>query len=149
MDGAATEVRRGDLHGGTDRAKPGPAPSVLTATLDPVAGRDLTPPPATEPLRVLYVVVRGDISHGAQVAQAGHAASEASGYPPTIMVALQVPDEHALRRVAAALGDASLAHKLIVEDDGAHAGQAMAIGIEPTLDRRAVRKVVSALPLVK
>lgn len=84
-----------------------------------------------------------------QIAQTAHAASEASGHPPTIVVALAVPDEAALRRVAEALGAASLTHKLIVEDDGKFAGQAMAIGIEPSTDRAAIRKLTSELPLVK
>ena len=60
-----------------------------------------------------------------------------------------MPDEAALRRVADALGAASLTHKLVVEDAGPFAGQAMAIGICPSTDRSAIRKVTSALPLVK
>jgi hypothetical protein len=65
------------------------------------------------------------------------------------VVALVVPDETSLRRVAEALGRESLTHKLIVEDAGPFAGQAMALGIEPTTDRQAIRRVTSALPLVK
>lgn len=84
-----------------------------------------------------------------QVAQTAHAASEASGYPPTIVVALAVPDEASLRRIAEALGRESLTYKLIEEDYGPFAGQAMAVGISPVVDRAAVRKVVSALPLVR
>lgn len=95
--------------------------------------------------------MRSDLPHGVQVAQAAHAASEASGYPPTIVVALAVPDEAALRRVAVALGDASLTYALIVEDAGPHAGQATALAVHPTpiASRDAIRKVTSALPLVK
>ena len=86
-----------------------------------------------------------------QVAQVTHAASEASGHPPTIVVALAVPDEETLRRFAAALGGEDLAHTLIIEDAGPHAGQATALGIHPTpIERRAaIRKVTSMLPLVK
>ena len=84
-----------------------------------------------------------------QVAQTAHAASEASGHPPTIVVALAVPDEASLRRIALALGEQSLTYKLVEECDGPFAGQAMALGVAPTVDRAAVRKVVSALPLVK
>jgi len=65
------------------------------------------------------------------------------------VVALEVPDETSLRRVAEALGAASLTHQLIVEDAGPHAGQAMAIGVAPSTDRTAIRRVTSALPLVK
>jgi hypothetical protein len=98
---------------------------------------------------VLYTLVRADLPIGVQIAQTAHAASEASGYPPTIVVALSVPDEASLRRIALALGARSLTHKLIEEDYGPFAGQAMAVGICPVDDRAAVRKVVSALPLVK
>ncbi len=84
-----------------------------------------------------------------QVAQTAHAASEASGYPPTIVVALEVPDETSLRRIAEALGEQSLSYKLITEDAGPFAGQAMALGLTPTTNRAAIRKVVSALPLVR
>lgn len=84
-----------------------------------------------------------------QVAQTAHAASEAAGYPPTIVVALAVPDENTLRRIAEALGENSLTHKLITEDAGPYAGQAMAIGLSPSTDRKAIGKVTSALPLVR
>lgn len=84
-----------------------------------------------------------------QVAQVAHAASEASGHPPTIVVALAVPDEQTLRRVAEVLGAKSLTYKLIVEEDGPFAGQAMALGIEPSADRRSIRKVTSMLPLIR
>jgi hypothetical protein len=60
-----------------------------------------------------------------------------------------VPDETALRRIAEALGDHSLTHTLVIEDAGPFAGQAMAIGITPSADRAAIRKVTSALPLVR
>jgi len=84
-----------------------------------------------------------------QVAQTAHAASEASGHPPTIVVALVVPDEASLRRIADALGENSLTHRLIIEEDGKYASQAMAIGVAPSIDRAAIRKVVSSLPLVR
>lgn len=67
----------------------------------------------------------------------------------TIAVVLHVPTENTLRDIARALGDRSLTHKLVVETDGEYAGQAMAIGVQPTTDRAAIRKVVSALPLVR
>jgi len=65
------------------------------------------------------------------------------------VVALVVPDEGSLRRLAEALGEHSLTHRVIVEDAGPYAGQAMALGIKPTTDRTAIRKVTSALPLVR
>lgn len=84
-----------------------------------------------------------------QLAQTAHAASEASGGPVAIVVALAVDGEAELRRIAAALGERSLTHALVVEDAGPHAGQATAIGVAPSLDRGAIRKVVSALPLAR
>jgi hypothetical protein len=93
--------------------------------------------------------VRADLPHGVQVAQTAHAASEAAGHPPTIVVALAVPDETSLRRIAEALGEQSLTYKLITEDAGPFAGQAMALGLTPSTDRKAIRKATSALPLVR
>jgi hypothetical protein len=93
--------------------------------------------------------VRSDLPHGVQVAQTAHAASEATGHPPSIVVALAVPDESTLRKIAEALGRQSQTYALIVEDAGPHAGEATAIGVRPTADRAAVRKVLSSLPLVR
>lgn len=133
----------------------------LGSNLDPLTGalgipivracidRQDSPASPGSPSQVLYTIVRGDLPHGTQVAQTAHAASEASGHPPTIVVALVVPDEASLRRIAEALGEHSLTHQLIVEDAGQFAGQAMAIGVTPTENRASVRKVVSALPLVR
>jgi hypothetical protein len=90
-----------------------------------------------------------------QVAQTAHAAGESvpehqAPLPDgTIVVALSVPDEGTLLRIAQALGERSLTYKLIEEADGPYAGQAMALGIRPARDRSAIRKVVSSLPLVK
>lgn len=85
-------------------------------------------PPDTAPCQVLYTIVRDDLPHGTQVAQTAHAASEASGHPPTVVAALTVPDEGTLRRVAEALGEHSLTYRLIIENAGPFAGQAMALG---------------------
>lgn len=84
-----------------------------------------------------------------QVAQTAHAAGESAGVPQTIVVALAVPDEDSLRRIAETLGVESQTYKLITEDAGPWKGQAMAIGVAPTSDRAAVRKAVSSLPLVR
>lgn len=86
-----------------------------------------------------------------QVAQTAHAAGESCGGVPTgtIVVALAVPDEETLHRVAMALGEQSQTYALIVENEGPFAGQAMALGVKPSTDRQAIRKAVSALPLVR
>lgn len=97
------------------------------------------------------MIVRADLAHGLQVAQATHAAGESvpehlAPLPTgTIAVALHARDEAHLRAVCQQLCAAGISHRLIVEDNG----QAMAIGIKPTRDRSQVRKVVSALPLVR
>lgn len=99
-----------------------------------------------------YIVVRSDLPHGVQVAQTAHAAGEPAGGPlpdGTIVVALAVPTERTLLDVAKALGEHSLTYKLVVENEGPWAGQAMSLGVTPTSDRRAVRKATSRLPLVK
>lgn len=67
----------------------------------------------------------------------------------TIVVALAVPTEETLRDIARALGEQSLTYRLVVENEGSFAGQAMAIGVTPTSDRARVRKATSQLPLVK
>jgi hypothetical protein len=97
------------------------------------------------------VVVRSDLPHGVQVAQVAHAAGESTGYVPTgtIVVALAVPSEEMLHTVAQALGVQGQTVALIVENEGPYAGQAMALGVAPTTDRQAVRRAVSALPLVR
>lgn len=85
-------------------------------------------------------------------AQVGHAAGESAGGPlpeGTIMVVLEVPTEDTLLAVARALGKQSLTYKLVVENEGPWANQAMAIGVTPTTDRKAIRKATSRLPLVR
>lgn len=67
----------------------------------------------------------------------------------SIAVALAASDEDHLRRVASELVGGAVPHHVVVETEGAYAGQAMAIGVEPTRDRMSVRKVVSGLPLVR
>jgi hypothetical protein len=67
----------------------------------------------------------------------------------SIAVALQARDEAHLRELSALLGVRGIPHHMVVETEGEHALQAMAIGIEPTRDRALVRKAVSGLPLVR
>ena len=62
---------------------------------------------------------------------------------------LAVPNEQTLRSVAEALGKQSLTYALVVENEGEFANQATAIGLAPVEDRTAIRKAVSALPLVR
>ena len=92
--------------------------------------------------------MRSDIPIGQQVAQVVHAAGESSDprpCPGSIAVALHARDEDHLLEIAAALDRAGIRHCHVVEDDG----RLMAIGVNPTRDRAAVRKVLSSLPLVR
>jgi hypothetical protein len=101
---------------------------------------------------VHHVIVRSDIPTGMQVANATHAAGESADprpFPGTIAVALQARDEQHLRQVADSLSRAGIRHALVIEGDGSYTNQLMAIGVNPTTDRAAVRKVLSSLPLVK
>lgn len=95
-----------------------------------------------------YVVVRADLAHGAQLAQAVHAAGESASRrvePGTIAVALHARDEDHLREVAERLDAAGIANHRVLECDG----ELMAVGVEPTTDRAAVRRVLSSLPLAR
>lgn len=93
------------------------------------------------------MVVRADLPVGLQGAQILHAAGEsADPRPPpgTRGVALVARDEIHLRCVDEALELAGVRHHLVIEDDG----QAMAIGVNPTHDCTAIRKVLSRLKLM-
>ena len=95
-----------------------------------------------------YVIVRADLPHGSQVAQTIHAAGESTPrrlLPGTIAVALHARDRDHLACIGDDLDRAGLANHRVVESDG----ELMAIGLEPTTDRNAVRKVLSKLPLVR
>lgn len=102
---------------------------------------------------VHYVIVRSDLTHGQQVAQVVHAAGESTPLrvpTSTIAVALAARDEDHLRKISQDLKLADIPHVLIREPiQGREDGEAMSIGIEPTGDRSAIRKVTSSLPCVK
>jgi hypothetical protein len=97
------------------------------------------------------VVVRADLPKGLQAAQIVHAAGESSpGNLPggTHAVALIVPDEPALRSVAARLRLAGVAFAPIVESDAPWTGQLMALGLVPGR-KESLRRFVSSLPLLR
>ena len=103
---------------------------------------------ATDNPLVHHVIVRADIPVGSQVAQVTHAAGESAEprpAPGTIAVALHARDESHLAAIADKLDAAGIRIARVVEDDG----HLMAIGVHPTRDRAAVRKVLSSLPLVR
>lgn len=128
------------------------APEAARKPREYAAGRDslaARPPPdgtGRESLPLVhYVILRGDLPHGLQVANAIHAAGESGarlGRPlevGTIAVALAVKDEPHLRELARMLDHAGLAFERIRESEGPYAGQWMALGIHPTTDRDAIR----------
>lgn len=98
-----------------------------------------------------YCVVRADIPYGLAAAMLIHAAGESSDRVPsgTIAVALTAESELELLGLARKLTELGVAHVTIHEGEGPYEGQAMAIGIEPTVERLRIRKVTSHLPCVK
>lgn len=109
-------------------------------------------PSAALPVLAHYVIVRGDLPHGLQVAQTIHAAGESSpgGLPSgTIAVALAAQNETQLQVLGARLADAGIPFVPIVEGDGPFEGQLMAIGVSPTSNRALLRRVTGQLPLVR
>lgn len=97
------------------------------------------------------MIVRRDLSLGILAANLVHAAGESSpGDLPdgTYAVVLGVPDEQALRAVCARLRLAQVQYRRVVETEGPHAGQLMALGLVPRR-KEDVRRFVSSLPLLR
>ena len=91
-----------------------------------------------------YVIVRQDLPPGVALAQTVHAAGETGpAYSGTYAVALGVPDEGSLLRVAVELLRAGVPFSLIREADG----EAMAIGVAPCQPTKGMRQALSNLPL--
>jgi hypothetical protein len=98
-----------------------------------------------------YVVVRGDLTRGIQTASVIHAAGESSPgnlSSGTFAVALTVPDERALVKLADDLRRAAVAFTLIFEPDKPYDGAAMALGVTPRR-KGELRRHLSALPLLR
>lgn len=98
----------------------------------------------------LYVIVRSDLPAGAQLAQACHGLRAFVAEHPAVdrawyetsnnLVALQVPDEHALIALADRAAEDGIPHALFLEPDFDNEATAIALG--PT-----GRRLVSSLPL--
>jgi hypothetical protein len=91
------------------------------------------------------------VPQGVRDANLIHAAGESSPgkLPPTTSaVSLTCPDEAALAVLAKLLSAAGVRHRAIVETVGPHAGQLMAIGLEPCA-KEVPRQFLSSLPLSK
>jgi len=96
-------------------------------------------------------IVRVDLPIGVLAAQLIHAAGEsAEGVEPgTHAIALRVANERELEHVEARLQRLDVPHAAIREPDSPWHGALMAIGIYPTADARAERKVTRSLKLLK
>jgi len=97
-------------------------------------------------------IVRRDLPLGTIAAQLIHAAGASSPgalASDTRAIALMVPDEAALAALAARLERAAIDHIAIREPDPPWSGALMAIGIPPFFESRAIRRVLSTLPLLR
>jgi len=117
-----------------------------------VRSPDVSSPLILGPLRH-YVVFRADLPPGFATAQVIHAAGESAslgddGLPRdgTYAHALHVPDEASLLAISARLSARKIRHVVVYEPDAPWNGQATAIGIAPTRDKKSIDKVVSSLP---
>jgi peptidyl-tRNA hydrolase len=105
---------------------------------------------ATKSASCHYVIVREDLPKGFLAAHVAHAAGESGPAPPgSIAVVLGVPNEAELLAIDARLTARSVPHVLIYENAGQYDGQATAIGVHPTHDRKTVGKAVSSLRLLR
>lgn len=102
----------------------------------------------------LFVLTRADLPPEVQTIQLGHACAEA--VPPELapldkrnrMAWLHARDESHLLEFAAELEHKSIAHAVVYETDGDHAGHATALAVV-TLQRSKLRKLLHHLPLAK
>ncbi len=100
-----------------------------------------------------YCITRRDLDRGAQAAQLVHAARRsgrlaAQDGDETNAVALWVRDQAALEALRLVLLANGVAHSAIVESDGAHAGELMAIGCAPA-PKPPLKRFFSSIPLIK
>lgn len=95
--------------------------------------------------------MRADLPRGIQAANIVHAAGESSpGNLPegTHAVVLTVPNEDALRSVAARLEENGIRHVRIVEPDAPYCGALMALGVVPGR-KEDLKRALSSLPLLR
>jgi hypothetical protein len=94
-----------------------------------------------------YILLREDLPTGVALAQACHAASESSQgtEPGTFLIVLGLPDEPAMQKYAKRLRSKDIRFVEFREPD--RNNEVTAIGIFPTKDRDALRKVIGHLAL--
>jgi len=127
------------------------APSSSSSSVSKIQSSEPPKTPSSDsPPKTHFVIVREDLPKGFLAAHVAHAAGESGPAPPgSIAVVLGVPNEAELLAIDARLTARGVPHVLITENAGPYDGQATAIGVHPTHDRKTVGRVVSALPLVK
>ena len=89
---------------------------------------------------------------GTLAAQLVHAAGESVSEPlpdNTRAVVLAAKDESHLLKIEQKLQHRGIPHRSIREPDSPWCNSLMSIGLEPVADRRAVRRVLSNLPLLR
>lgn len=101
-----------------------------------------------------YTIVRRDLPLGDQLAQTIHAAGESADPKPESgcrAVALHAADEKHLEIIKERLDKSGLRYHCVHEssDDDKYPGQMMSIGLAPTANKSAVKKVLGSLPLAK
>ncbi len=99
-----------------------------------------------------YVIVRADLPHGVQVAQTIHAAGESVKEPvpsSTYAVALHAPNEASLIELEAHLALRGMPFVAIREPDAPYNGQLMAIGVQPMVRTKQLRKMFASFKLVQ
>jgi peptidyl-tRNA hydrolase len=97
------------------------------------------------------VIVRSDLPLGFLVAQACHAAGESSPGdldPGTYAVVLDAKDERALAALERKFQKAGIPHVAIREPDKPWNNALTAIGLVPTRNRDAIRRLTSSMPLL-
>lgn len=99
-----------------------------------------------------YVIIRADLPRGVQIAQTIHAAGEsvAGPVPPTThAVALEAADEAELLDLEAKLKHLGIQFVAIREIDAPYTNQLMAIGIQPQVRAKILRKALARFALVR
>ena len=97
------------------------------------------------------MLVRKDMSLGQIAAQLVHAAGETATPLPvtgTHAVVLSLKNEEQLFLVAEKLSSRRIPYKVIYEPDSPFNGEATAIGLYPTKDRKQIRRALSRLSLL-
>jgi peptidyl-tRNA hydrolase len=103
-----------------------------------------------DPYLTHYAIIRSNLPIGFAAAQIVHAADESTSHnltPGTFAVVLSVDSEDELKQLGQRLVSAAIPHVYIREPDPPYFGQLTAIGIAPTNNTRAIKRITGNLPL--